>query len=99
MPACLDVDHRREAPATQHVAGERASARVFWEFHNLFNRFNKCNSVSNDASGSSWLQPLSGPISGPYCAVNGGVFGTGGGSFGPGTSTPFRYQFGLRIEF
>jgi Carboxypeptidase regulatory-like domain/TonB dependent receptor-like, beta-barrel len=79
--------------------GERVSARLSWQFYNLFNRFNKCNSVSNDASGTSFLQPLSGPISGPYCAVTGGVFGTGGGSFGPGISTPFRSQLGLRIQF
>ena len=85
--------------AKRFKLGERASVRLFWEFHNLFNRFNKCNSVSNDASSSSWLQPLSGPISGPYCAISGGVFGTGGGSFGPGFSTPYRSQFGLRFEF
>lgn len=85
--------------AKRFKLGERASARVFWEFHNLFNRFNKCNSVQNDASSSAFMQPLGGPISGPYCAVNGGVFGTGGGSFGPGVSTPFRSQVGLRIEF
>jgi hypothetical protein len=85
--------------AKRFALGERASLRLFWEFHNLFNRFNKCNSVQNDASSSAWLQPLSGPISGPYCAVSGGVFGTGGSSFGPGFSTPFRSQFGLRLEF
>ncbi|HXZ82081.1 MAG TPA: TonB-dependent receptor [Terriglobales bacterium] len=73
--------------------------RPFWEFHNLFNRFNKCNSVANDASQPNFLQPLSGPISGPYCALNGGVYGTGGGSFGPGFSAPFRSQFGIRFEF
>ena len=78
---------------------EAVSLRFFWEFYNLFNHFNKCNSVQNDASGSHWLEPLSGPISGPYCAINGGVFGTGGGSFGPGVSTPFRSQIGLRFEF
>jgi hypothetical protein len=78
---------------------EAISARLFWEFHNLFNRFNKCNAVQNDTSISAFRQPLSGPISGPYCAVNGGVFGTGGGSFGPGVSTPFRSQFGVRIQF
>jgi len=85
--------------AKRFALGERASLRVFWEFHNLFNRFNKCNSVQNDASSSAWMQPLSGPISGPYCAVSGGVFGTGGSSFGPGFSTPFRSQLGLRLEF
>jgi hypothetical protein len=78
---------------------ESSSLRIFWEFHNLFNRFNKCNSVQNDASGSHWLEPLSGPISGPYCAVNGGVYGTGGGSFGPGVSTPYRSQLGIRFDF
>jgi carboxypeptidase family protein/TonB-dependent receptor-like protein len=82
--------------AKRFKLGERASARLFWEFHNLFNRFNKCNSVVNDATSGSFLQPLSGPISGPYCAVDGGVFG---GGFGPGFSSPFRSQVGLRIEF
>jgi len=78
---------------------EWLAIRPFWEFHNLFNRFNKCNSVQNDASSSAFRQPLGGPISGPYCAINGGVYGTGGGSFGPGFSAPFRSQFGIRFEF
>ncbi|HET7184755.1 MAG TPA: TonB-dependent receptor [Terriglobales bacterium] len=79
--------------------GERVSARFSWQFYNLFNRFNKCNAVLNDASSSLFRQPLSGPISGPYCAVSGGVFGTGGASYGPGISTPFRSQLGLRFDF
>jgi hypothetical protein len=32
-------------------------------------------------------------------AISGGVFGSGGGSFGPGFSSPFRSQFGLPFEF
>jgi hypothetical protein len=88
------------AVAKHFKLGERASLRAFWEFHNLFNRFNRCNSVNNDVStGDRFLQPLRGPISGPYCAVNGGVYGAGGGAFGPGFSSPFRSQVGLRFEF
>ncbi len=79
--------------------GEKASLRLFWEFHNLFNRFNKCNAVNNDASSSSFLTPVKGPISGPYCAVDGGIYGVEGGGFGPGISSPFRSQFGFRFEF
>lgn len=85
--------------AKRFKLSERASARAFWEFHNLFNRFNKCNAVQNDTSSGTFGQPLQGPISGPYCSVEGGVFGTGGSTFGPGFSTPFRSQFGVRFEF
>jgi hypothetical protein len=81
--------------------GERANLRIFWEFHNLFNRFNKCNAVNNDANPADgvFLKPIAGPISGPYCAVDGGIYGVEGGGFGPGFSSPFRSQFGLRVRF
>jgi len=85
--------------AKNFTFGERVRLRLFWEFHNLFNHFNKCNAVVNDASSASFLQPISGPISGPYCAVDGGTNGVEGGSFGPGFSSPFRSQFGLRVTF
>jgi hypothetical protein len=78
------------AAAKRIKFGEQASVRLFWEFHNLTNRFNKCNAVQENATSSAFLTPLQGPISGPYCA------GTG---FGPGFSSPFRSQFGLRFQF
>ncbi|HEX2714263.1 MAG TPA: TonB-dependent receptor, partial [Candidatus Acidoferrales bacterium] len=82
------------AAAKRFKFGEQRSLRLFWEFHNLTNRFNKCNAVQPNASSSAFLTPLQGPISGPYCA------GVGGSSaFGPGFSSPFRSQFGLRFEF
>ncbi len=78
--------------------GETTNLRFYWQFFNLFNRFNKCNSVVNDAT-ATFLQPLRGPIDGEYCAVNGGVYGAGAGAFGPGFSNQFRSQIGLRIQF
>jgi len=82
------------AAAKRFKFGEKTSLRLFWEFHNLTNRFNKCNAVQNNASSGSFLTPLQGPASGPYCA------GSGGGSvFGPGTSSPYRSQFGFRLAF
>jgi len=85
--------------AKNFTFGERTKLRVFWEFHNLFNRFNKCNALVNDVTSSSFLQPIAGPISGPYCAIDGGTSGVEGGGFGPGYSSPFRSQFGLRLTF
>jgi hypothetical protein len=79
--------------------GDRTKLRLFWEFHNLFNRFNKCNALNNDASTSNFLAPRAGPISGPYCAIDGGTNGVEGGSFGPGFSSPYRSQIGLRLTF
>jgi outer membrane receptor protein involved in Fe transport len=87
------------AAAKNFKLGESASLRFYWQFFNLFNRFNECNSVNNDSSTDAFLTPLRGPISGPYCAVNGGVYGAGGAAFGPGIATPFRSQFGLRVRF
>jgi carboxypeptidase family protein len=78
------------AAAKRFKFGEAKSLRLFWEFHNLTNRFNKCNAVQNNSTSSSFLKPLQGPISGPYCA---------GAGFGPGFSTPFRSQFGFRFTF
>jgi hypothetical protein len=78
------------AAAKRIKFGEQASLRLFWEFHNLTNRFNKCNAVQTNASSGAFLTPLQGPISGPYCA---------GSGFGPGSSSPFRSQFGFRFEF
>lgn len=85
--------------AKNFTFGERTKLRVFWEFHNLFNRFNKCNALDNNAKGGSFLQPIPGPISGPYCAIDGGTNGVEGGGFGPGFSSPFRSQAGLRVTF
>jgi hypothetical protein len=78
------------AAAKRFKFGEQTSLRLFWEFHNLTNRFNKCNAVQDNATSGSFLTPLEGPISGPYCA---------GSGFGPGFSSPFRSQFGFRFEF
>lgn len=77
------------ATAKRFKFGEQASLRLFWEFHNLTNRFNKCNAVQDASNSGSFLTPLQGPISGPYCS----------GGFGPGFSSPFRSQFGFRFEF
>jgi len=85
--------------AKNFTFGDKAKLRVFWEFHNLFNRFNKCNALINDASNSNFLQPIAGPISGPYCAIDGGTNGVEGGGYGPGFSSPFRSQVGLRVTF
>jgi Carboxypeptidase regulatory-like domain len=79
------------AAAKRFKFGEQAALRLFWEFHNLTNRFNKCNAVQDNATSGSFLTPLQGPISGPYCAGRAG--------FGPGFSSPFRSQFGFRFEF
>ena len=78
------------AAAKRFKFGEKTSLRLFWEFHNLTNRFNKCNAVQANASSGSFLVPLQGPISGPYCA---------GSGFGPGSSSPYRSQFGFRFAF
>ncbi|MBI3669372.1 MAG: hypothetical protein HY237_06310 [Acidobacteria bacterium] len=78
------------AAAKRFKFGEKASLRLFWEFHNLTNRFNKCNAVQDNATSGSFLKPLQGPISGPYCA---------GSGFGPGFASPYRSQFGFRFEF
>lgn len=87
--------------AKNFALGERAKLRVFWEFYNLTNRFNKCNAVSNDVNPAdgALFTPIRGPISGPYCAVDGGISGVEGGGFGPGPATPFRSQLGLRVTF
>jgi hypothetical protein len=60
------------ATAKSFKFGERASLRLFWEFYNLTNRFNKCSAFNNTAAPNaqgipsiSFLEPLSGPLSGP----------------------------------
>ncbi len=63
---------------------ENMSLRLFWEAYNLFNRNNFCNAFVDNASSSSFLQPLG------YCGAQG---------FGPSFSGPLRSQFGFRFEF
>lgn len=66
-------------------SGERAALRLFWEFHNLFNRDNFCNNFGDNASQrTSFNRPLG------YC---------GGTRFSPGFTGPLRSQFGFRFEW
>ncbi len=81
------------ATAKRFKFTETTSLRLFWEFHNLTNHFNKCSSFNNVATGGSFLEPIAGPLGGRYCSTS----GTRG--FGPGPSDSLRSQFGFRFEF
>jgi hypothetical protein len=78
----------------QFKFGERTNLDLYWEFYNLFNRSNFCNSYENVAGTSNFGQPLaycSGPIT---SAAVGAVSG-----FSASAIPSFSNQFGLRISF
>jgi hypothetical protein len=74
--------------------GERMQLALYWEFYNLFNRANFCNSYEESSRASTFNTPQSfcnGPANAAY---NGTVSGYGAAAVGSLTS-----QFGFRFSF
>jgi len=72
--------------------GERAQLYLYWEFYNLFNRNNFCNSYEQSvAAGASFNTPQS------YC--NGPSNGGAVSGFSAAAIPSFSNQFGLRFNF
>lgn len=74
--------------------GERAKLHLYWEFYNLFNRANFCNSFEESVSaGPSFNTPQSfcgGPSNAPFGGVQG---------FSSAAVPSLHSQFGFRFEF
>lgn len=73
--------------------GERARLAINWEFYNLFNRANFCNSFEEDVQSGDFQVPQSycnGPANAAYAGISG---------YAPATNASFRNQFGFRFEF
>lgn len=78
----------------QFKFSERANLDLYWEFYNLFNRANYCNSYGNIKDASNFGQPLafcSGPITSANVAAVSG--------FSTSAIPALSNQFGLRISF
>jgi len=73
--------------------GEHANLAIYWEFYNLFNRANFCNSYEQDVNAPNFNQPQS-FCGGPSNAANGGVSGASASAI-----PSLHSQFGLRFEF
>ena len=72
--------------------GERAQFYLYWEFFNLFNRANFCNSYEeNFGAGASFNTPQS------FC--NGPSNGGAVSGFGAAAVGSFSNQFGFRLNF
>ena len=72
--------------------GERAQLLLYWEFYNLFNRANFCNSYEENSASSSFNTPQSycnGPSNSAYAGISG---------YGAAAIASFSNQFGLRIQ-
>lgn len=73
--------------------GERAKLTINWQFYNLFNRANFCNSYEEDASAATFNAPQS-YCGGPSNAAFGGVSG-----YGLAATKALTSQFGFRFDF
>jgi hypothetical protein len=78
----------------QFNLGEHLHADLYWEFYNLFNRSNYCNSYGNIAGSANFGQPLafcSGPITSSNVAAVSG--------FSTSAIPSLSNQFGFRFTF
>jgi len=73
--------------------GESMQLSLYWEFYNLFNRSNFCNSYEESAGASNFNTPQS-YCNGPSNANFGGVSG-----YGAAATPSLSSQFGLRFSF
>ena len=74
--------------------GERASVTINWQFYNLFNRANFCNSYEQSVSaGPTFNRPAS-YCNGPSNAAFGGISG-----YGAAATKSLTSQFGFRFDF
>jgi hypothetical protein len=71
--------------------GERAQLLLYWEFYNLFNRANFCNSYEESSAASTFNTPQS------YC--NGPSNGGAVSGFSAAAIPSFSSQFGFRVNF
>ena len=72
--------------------GERANIAINWEFYNLFNRANFCNSYEQDVAAATFNTPTG------YC--NGPANGPNGSSGASSAAIPSLHsQFGFRFTF
>ena len=78
----------------QFKFSERANLDLYWEFYNLFNRSNYCNSYGNIKDASNFGQPLA-FCSGPITSANVGAVS----GFSTSAIPALSNQFGLRISF
>jgi outer membrane receptor protein involved in Fe transport len=73
--------------------GERAQILLYWEFYNLFNRSNFCNSYEESSKASNFNKPQSycnGPSNAAYAGISG---------FGAAAIPSLSSQFGFRFNF
>lgn len=73
--------------------GERAQLLLYWEFYNLFNRSNFCNSYEESSAASNFNTPQSycnGPSNAAYAGISG---------YGAAAIPSFSSQFGFRFNF
>lgn len=74
--------------------GERAKLAINWQFYNLFNRANFCNSYEQSVSAGPTFNTPQSYCNGPSNAAFGGLSG-----YGAAAVPSFRNQFGFRFEF
>ena len=74
--------------------GERAKLTINWQFYNLFNRANFCNSYEQSVSAGSTFNTPRSYCGGPSNAAFGGVSG-----YGLAATKSLTSQFGFRFDF
>jgi len=74
--------------------GERAKLTVNWQFYNLFNRANFCNSYEESVSAGSTFNTPRSYCNGPSNAAFGGLSG-----YAAAATKSLSSQFGFRFEF
>ena len=87
------VDMDLNIVKTFHL-GERAKIAINWEFYNLFNRANFCNSYEESISAGATFNTPKSFCNGPSNAAFGGVSG-----FSPAAGKSLASQFGFRFSF
>jgi hypothetical protein len=73
--------------------GEQMQLALYWEFYNLFNRANFCNSYEQDSGVSTFNTPQSycnGPANAAYAGISG---------YGAAATPSLSSQFGFRFTF
>ena len=73
--------------------GEQTRLALIWEFYDLFNRANFCNSYEENSSASNFNTPQSycnGPSNSAYAGISG---------YGAAATPSFSSQFGFRFTF
>ena len=73
--------------------GDRANLAINWEFYNLFNRANFCNSYEQDVTAGTFNTPQA-YCNGPSNAANGGTSGASAAAI-----PSLHSQFGFRFSF